>query len=251
MIHPSAAIDPKAHLSSTVQVGPNVVVEAGVTVEDEVELLAGTVLHTGSRVGKGCRLGPYAVVGGVPMDTDFKGEESYAVLEPNVTLREFATVHRASGEGAETRVGARSFVMSYTHISHNVQVGQEVTLTTSVQLGGHCQVGNFAVVGSTAILHQFCHVGAYAMYGAGSASNQDILPFSMARGNPAKHYRLNKVGLERRGIGGERYKTIEYALRAFRRRDWQSLETLARTSEDARMMLEFKETSKRGLCSFV
>ena len=220
-------------------------------VEDEVELLAGTLLHGGSRIARGCRLGPYAVVGGTPMDTGFKGEESYTILESNVVLREFATVHRASGEGAETRVGANTLVMSYAHVSHNVRVGKEVTLTTSVQLGGHCQVGDYAFVGSTAILHQFCRIGAYAMYGAGSASNQDILPFSMARGNPAKHYRLNKIGLERRGITGERYKTIERANRAFRKRDWQTLETLATTSDDAKLMLEFKESSKRGLCAFL
>ena len=251
MIHPSATVDPKAQLAATVMVGPNVVIEADVIVEDEVELLAGTILHVGSRIGRGCHLGPYAVVSGTPMDTGFKGETSYTVLEPNVILREFATVHRASGEGAETRIGTNTLVMSYAHVSHNVQVGEEVTLTTSVQLGGHCQVGDFAFVGSTAILHQFCRVGAYAMYGAGSASNQDILPFSMVRGNPAKHYRLNKVGLERRGIRGDRYKTIEHALRALRKRDWQTLETLAKTSDDARIMLEFKKSSKRGLCSFI
>ena len=251
MIHPSATVDPKAQLAATVKVGANVVIEADVVVEDEVELLAGTILHTGSRIGKGCHLGPYAVVGGTPMDTGFEGETSYAVLEPEVILREFVTVHRASGAEAETRIGTNSLVMSYVHVSHNVQVGQAVVLTTSVQLGGHCQVGNFAFVGSTAILHQFCRVGAYAMYGAGSASNQDILPYSMVRGNPAKHYRLNKVGLERRGITGERYQAIERANRAIRRRDWQMLEDLAKTSEDARIMLEFKESSKRGLCSFI
>lgn len=251
MIHPSAVIDPKAQLAPTVKVGPNVVIEADVVVEDKVELLAGTLLHGGARIAKGCRLGPYAVVGGVPMDAGFKGEESYAVLEPNVVLREFATVHRASGEGAETRVGANTLVMCYAHVSHNVQVGKEVTLATSVQLGGHCQVGDFAFVGSTAILHQFCRVGAYAMYGAGSASNRDILPFSLARGNIAKHYRLNKVGLERRGITGERYKLIERTMRAFRKRDWQTLETLAQSSDDVKLMLEFKESSKRGLCAFV
>lgn len=250
-LHPSASVAAGAELHESVRVGPGVVVEADVVVGAGSALLAGTVLHAGSRIGARCRLGPYAVVGGEPMDGRFKGEPSLAVLEDEVVLREFATVHRATGEGAETRVGAGALVMSYAHVSHNVRVGPGAVLTTAVQLGGHCEVGERAVVGAAALLHQFCRVGAYAMYGAGSASNQDILPYSMARGNPAKHYRLNRVGLERRGFSGARYQALERAIRAFRRRDWALLAELAETSPEVRRMLEFKASSKRGLCSFV
>lgn len=249
-IHPSAIISPRARLEGVV-VGPFVTIEDDVEVGVGTELLAGTVLQSGARVGANCRLGPYAIVGGEPMDAHFRGEESYAVLEDGVVLRDFATVHRASGAGTETRVGADTLVMSYAHVSHNVQVGKGCVLTTNVQLGGHCQVGDYAVLGSTAILHQFCRIGTCAMYGAGSASNQDVLPFSMARGNPAQHFRLNRVGLERRGIVGERYQRLERAIRAFRHHDWEGLAVLAREDEDVQMMLEFKESSKRGICSFV
>jgi UDP-N-acetylglucosamine acyltransferase len=249
-IHPSAIISPRVRLEG-VAVGPFVTIEDDVEVGAGTELLAGTVLQRGARIGANCHLGPYAIVGGEPMDAHFRGEESYAVLEGGVVLRDFATVHRASGRGAETRVGAGTLVMPYVHVSHNVQVGRECVLTTNVQLGGHCQVGDYAVLGSTAILHQFCRIGTCAMFGAGSAGNQDVLPFSMARGNPARHFRLNKVGLERRGIVGERYKNLERAIRAFRHHDWEGLEALAQEDDDVRMMLEFKERSERGLCSFV
>jgi UDP-N-acetylglucosamine acyltransferase len=160
-------------------------------------------------------------------------------------------VHRASGEGSETRVGAGILLMSYAHVSHNVTVGRGAVLTTSVQLGGYSQVGDYATLGSAALLHQYCRVGAYAMYGAGSASNQDVLPYSMARGNPAKHYRLNRVGLERHGVVGEPYKLLERAIRAMRRRDRPLLEELANLSREVRLMVRFQEESKRGICSFV
>jgi UDP-N-acetylglucosamine acyltransferase len=251
MIHPTAIIHPDANLAKNVIVQPFVVIEADVVVGAGTELKAGTVLHSGTRVGQHCTLGPYAVVGGLPMDSGFKGEPSLAVLEDRVDLRDFATVHRATGEGAETRVGRETLVMSYAHVSHNVQVGKNCVLTTSVQLAGHCQIGDYAVLGSSAMLHQFCRIGKYAMYAAGSAANQDILPFSMAQGLPAKHFRLNKVGLQRRGITGERYALIEKAIRAFRRKEWELLDELARQSEDVREMLEFKHTSKRGICGFV
>ena len=250
-IHPSAIVDRSAELGEGCVVEPFVVIEAGVQVGAGAQIGVGSVLHTGSRVGAGCRVGPYAVIGGEPMDTAFRGEPSFAVLGAGVVLREYATVHRASGEGNETRVGAGTLVMSYAHVSHNVRVGQGCVLTTQVQLGGHTQVGDYAVLGSAAILHQGCRVGAYAMYGAGSASNQDVLPYSMARGNPAKHYRLNRVGLRRRGFTGERYRHLERAVRAFRRRDRALLDELARVSDEVQAMLEFSASSERGLCNFV
>ena len=250
-IHKSAVIDPGADLAPDVVVGPFVVVEEDVTVGRGTHLLPGTVLARGARVGAGCRLGPYATVGGEPMDTRFRGEASYAVLEDGVVLRDFASVHRATGEGEETRVGEETLLMSYVHVSHNARVGRGCVLTTHVQLGGHCEVGDHAVLGASALLHQFCRVGAYAMFGAGSASNKDILPFSMARGNPARHYRLNRVGLTRRGVTGERYASLEHALRALRSRDAARMDELARESDDVRLTLEFCATSRRGVARFV
>lgn len=250
-VHPSAVVARDAELGEGVVVGPFVVVGAGVVVGPNTVLETGTVLHTGTRVGAGCRLGPYAVVGGRPMDTAFRGEPSFAVLEDNVTLREFATVHRATGEGSGTRVGTGTLVMSYAHVSHNARVGGGCVLTTQVQLGGHVTVGEFATLGSSAMVHQHTRVGAYAMVGAGSAANRDVLPYSLARGDPARHYRLNRVGLTRRGVTGKRYRALEQAVRAFRHRDWALLEELAETSDEVREMLEFKHASKRGLSGFV
>lgn len=250
-VHPSASIAKRAELGEGCVVGPFVVIEEGVQVGANTVLEPGTILHRGSRVGANCHLGPYAVVGGKPMDSAFRGEPSFAVLEDDVTLREFATVHRASGEGAQTSVGRGTLVMSYVHISHNARVGQGCVLTTQVQLGGHTQVGDYAVLGASAMVHQHGRVGPYAMLGAGSAANRDVLPFSMARGNPARHFRLNRVGLQRRGFGGERYAHLERAIRAFRHRDWGLLDELAPLSDDVRLMLTFKMSSKRGLSAFI
>ncbi len=250
-IHPSALIHADARLSPNIKIGPHVVIEADVEVGEGSLIEAGAILYSGSRIGKHCKIGPYAVVGGTPMDSHYQGESSYAVLEDKVELREFVTVHKGTGEGAETRIGEGSMIMTYTHITHNCKIGKGVTLVTSVQLGGYCEVGDYAFVGSTTIMHQFCRIGAYAVTGGGTASNQDILPFSMVYGMPAKHLRLNKVGLERRGFSGERYRHLEKAIRAFRRRDWDLLEQLANESDDVKQMLEFKQSSQRGICGFI
>lgn len=249
-VHPLADVDPAARLAGGVRIGPGVVVEADVEVGEGSEILSGSVLHAGTRIGARCRVGPYAVLGGIPMDSHFAGEHSLAVIEDGVTVREFATVHRATGEGARTVVGHGSLLMSYVHVSHNCRVGECCVLTTAVQLGGHSQVGDHAVLGSTTLLHQFCRVGEYAMLGAASAANMDVLPFSMARGNPAKHYGLNRVGLGRHGIDGARYRDLEQALRAWRQRDRTRLSELAVASPDVRRLLDFQHSSTRGVARF-
>lgn len=249
-IHPSAVVDAGAALAPGVVVGPHAVLEADVEVGAGSEILAGTVLHGGSRVGARCRLGPYAVVAGTPMDSHFGGEPSLAVVEDEVVLREFVTVHRATGEGAETRVGRGTLVMSYAHVSHNTHVGQGCVLTTVVQLGGHSQVGDRAVLGSNVLVHQFCRIGAYAMVGGGSAVNRDVLPFLLARGSFARHYRLNRVGLLRNGFDADRYRTLEHAVRALRSRDRARLAELAAQSADVRAMQTFLDASPRGVARF-
>ncbi len=250
-VHPGAHVHPDARLAPGVRVGPGAVVEGDVEIGDGSEVLAGTVIYDGSRIGARCRLGPYAVIGGLPMDSHFEGEPSLVVIEDGVSLRDFVTVNRATGEGAQTTVGAESLLMSYVHVSHNTRVGRGCVLTTAVQLGGHSEIGDHAVLGSNALIHQFCRVGEYAMFGAASASNKDVLPFTMARGNPARHYRLNRVGLGRHGIDGERYRALEQAVHALRHRDRARLDELALGSPDVRRLLAFADASKRGIARFV
>jgi UDP-N-acetylglucosamine acyltransferase len=250
-IHPTAVIAPGAELAPGVSVGPLVVVEEDVSVGAGTQLLTGTVLLAGTSVGRDCRLGPYAVLGGEPMDSSFQGERSAVLLGDRVELREFATVHRATGEGAVTSVGDDTLIMSYAHVSHNARVGRHCVLTTSVQLGGHTQIGDHAVLGAGAMLHQFCRVGPYAMLGAASGFNQDILPFFMARGNMARHYRLNRVGLQRNGFSAERYGALEQAFRALRKRDLTALALLAEQSSDVQLLQEFIASSTRGVARFV
>lgn len=245
--HPSATIHPSARLADGVRIGPNVVVEAGVQVGQGTELLVGTVLLSGTVVGARCRLGPYAVVGGLPMDADFRGEDSRVIIGDDVELRDFATVHRATGEGQATRVGSGSMLMTYVHVSHNVQVGRKVILTAGSQLGGHSSVGDGAVLGAGAQLHQFVRVGELAMIGGMSGLNRDALPFTLLHGTYAEHYGLNRVGLKRNGFPAERYRQLEEAYRALRRRDRDGFAALAERSPDARRMQEFIATSRRGV----
>ena len=184
--------------------GVGVVIEADVEVGEGTEVLPGTVLHAGARLGARCRVGPYAVVAGLPMDHHFHGEPTLAVVEDEVIIREFVTVHRATGEGAETRIGTGSLVMSYVHVSHNTRIDHHAIMTAGAQLGGHGHIGHHAVVGGGALLHQFCRVGEHAFIGGYSVITKDALPYCRTVGSrPARVYGLNLIGLKRRGFREE------------------------------------------------
>lgn len=249
-MHPSAVVDPRAELAEDVEVGPLVVIEAGVSVGARTRLLTGTVLMDGSRVGADCTLGPYASIGGLPMDTSFRGERSFVELGDRVQVRDFASIHRATGENEVTRVGRGSLLMTYVHVSHNATVGEHAVLTSAAQLGGHSSVGDQAVLGAGASLHQFVRVGRQAMVGAMSGLNRDALPFSLVHGIFAEHYSLNRVGLKRSGLSSDRYRDLERAFRLLRRRDRAGFDELAEQSADAALLRDFIRSSRRGIAAF-
>ncbi|MEX2502125.1 MAG: acyl-ACP--UDP-N-acetylglucosamine O-acyltransferase [Trueperaceae bacterium] len=249
-LHGSAVVDSEAHLADDVVVGPLCVIEADVTVGSGTVLLPGTVLLDGARVGSRCRLGPYATVGGLPMDRDFRGEPSTAVLEDGVELRDFASVHRATGEGAATVIGAGTMVMNYAHVTHNVTVGRHVVLTTQVQLGGHARIGDRAVLGAGAMVHQFARVGELAMVGAAGGVRKDVLPFLLAADFPVRHYGLNRVGLRRNGLDADVVRALGVAVRALRRRDQKALSALDDSVPEVARLLAYAADSRRGVAPF-
>ncbi len=250
-VHPSALIARTAELSDGVVVGPFAVVEDGVALGADAVIEIGAVLRSGTRVGAGARIGPYVVIGSPPMDAHFRGEPSGVAIGARADLREHATVHRATGEGEATRIGADVLIMTGAHVSHNAVVGDGAVLTTHVQLGGHVEVGAGAVLGAGVMMHQWTRVGRWAMVGATSAANADLLPFALSRGNPARHYRLNAVGLRRRGVPPTTTTALQNALRCLRRRDRDGLAALAATTPEVAELVAFVDASQRGVARFV
>ena len=147
-----------------------------------------------------------------------------------------------------TRVGSRCYFMAYSHVAHGCQVGDRVTLTNNVCLAGDVEVGDAAVLGGGCSVHQFCRVGTHAMVAGYVAVRKDVLPYTLAGGEPVRHFRLNTVGLRRAGIRGERYRALENAFRALRSRT--DLRDLPDTPEVAQLRTWLAADSKRGLTGF-
>jgi UDP-N-acetylglucosamine acyltransferase len=198
-VHRSAYIHPDARIHESCEIGVNVVIDGPVSVGPGCQLGPSVVLMGNTEIGAGCSVHAHAVIGDVPQDHKFKGQESYCRVGENCVIREGVTIHRACNEGAATIVGNRCYLMTNCHIGHDCVLDDEVTLVSGALLGGHVQVGAKAIVSGNVGVHQFVRIGELAMVGAVSFVGQDIPPFMMTD-HCGSIVGLNMVGMRRAGM---------------------------------------------------
>lgn len=208
MIHPSAVISGKAELGNNVSVGPFTTIYDNVEIGDDCEIMNGVTIMPGARIGKGVRIFPGAVVGAIPQDLKFRGEDTLAVVGDNTTIRECVTINRGTASKGKTTVGSGCLLMAYTHVAHDCRIGNNVIVSNAVQFGGEVVVDDCAVIGGGSLIHQFCHLGKYIMLQGGALVNKDIPPFVKAAREPISYVGLNAVGLTRHGFSKDDIQTI-------------------------------------------
>ncbi len=247
--HPTAIIASGAELADDVDVGPYAVIE------DQVSIAAGTVIgphaviHSHARIGARNRIHAHAVIADTPQDYAYAGEETWVAIGDDNIIREGVTIHRSTDVDVPTRVGSKCFLMAYSHVAHGCQVSDGVVLTNNVMLAGYVEVGAGAIIGGGTAVHQFCRIGASTMVAGVAGILKDILPYTMAKGAPALHYRLNSVGLKRAGVNGPRYRALEQAFRALRA---GSKPDLNEATPELELLAEWLAAdSKRGLAGFI
>jgi UDP-N-acetylglucosamine acyltransferase len=247
-IHHSAIVAAGARLGARVEIAPFAVIEDDVEIGDECRIGPHAVIHRQVRVGARNHIHAHAVIGGSPQDLSFKESDTWLVLGDDNVLREGVTIHRASRTERPTRIGSHCFLMAYAHVAHDCQLGDRVVLTNNVNLGGHVEIGDYCMLGGGAGVHQFVRIGAQAMVSAHALIRKDVLPFTLVGGEPVRHYRLNTVGLRRRGITGERYQALEHAFRALR--EGADLGDVPATPEIEALRSWLAQPSKRGVLGF-
>ena len=184
------------------------------------------IISPGARIGKDVQIGAFTYIGpnveigdrtviASPQDLKFKGEKSFTYIGDRTVIREGATVHRATGEGEETRIGNDCLLMATVHIAHNCLVGNHVIMSNAAMLAGHVVVEDNAVIGGMTGVHQFVKIGRNAMVGGMSRLVQDVVPYTIVNGQPAQVYGLNNVGITRAGIrGGRAFPAVPAGRRA-------------------------------------
>ncbi len=202
-IHPNARI------------GKNVKISSFVTIEEDVVIGDGTIIHpnvcvlNGTRIGKNCKIFPGAIIGSTPQDLKFSGEYSTLEIGDNVTIREYCTINRGTRANYKTEIKNNCLIMAYCHIAHDCVIGENCVLANCVNLAGHIRIGSKSILGGLSAVHQFVRIGDHVMVGGGSLVRKDVPPFVKAAREPLAYAGVNSVGLRRRGFSPEQIHTIQ------------------------------------------
>jgi UDP-N-acetylglucosamine acyltransferase len=253
-IHPTAVVHPKTELGAGVRIGPYAVIGEGVQLGDGAEVGPHAVLEGRLEVGPRCRIFPGAVVGYPPQDVKWKaGMPSGLRIGADTVIREHVTVHRSSVEDGWTLVGAGCFIMATSHIGHDCRVGDGVVLTSYTGLTGFVEVGDRAFISGLAGIHQFVRIGTLAFVGGMSRLPQDVPPYFLVEGNPARVLGVNIVGLRRAGVPAEARLALQRAYKLLYRAGHAPGPALERVRAEIEPspwidhLVEFIASSKRGI----
>ena len=252
-IHPTAVIDPAARIGEGCEVGPYCVIGPDVELGDGCRLQHHVSLCGPSRFGKANVFFPFSTLGQQTQDLKYANEPTHLVVGDGNTFREFVTVHRGTAPGSSTRIGNRGYFLAYVHVAHDCTVGDEVVFSNNGTLAGHVDVGDFAILGGLTAVHQYCRIGAHAMTGGCSKIVQDVPPYMLADGNPAKVRSYNKVGMERRGFDEQTMRAVREAYRIIYRLSYnlpQAIEAIRADLPELpeiEQILAFVSSSPRGI----
>ena len=203
-VHPNAFVDSSAELHDGVSIDSGAIVGPNVIIESGTKIGPNAVIEGKTKIGKNNKIFPNVFIGLEPQDLKYKGASTEVVIGDNNTFRECVTINKATDEGEKTIIGNNNLLMAYTHIGHNCELGNGIVLSNSVQVAGHVKVEDNAIIGGCLGIHQFVHVGYLAMIGGMTRVDRDVPPFCLAEGHPGRLRGLNRVGIKRSGLMGDK-----------------------------------------------
>lgn len=209
MKQPLAYIHPDAKIADSVVIDPFVTIDKNVIIGEGTRIGSNVTILEGTRIGKNCNIFPGAVIGAIPQDLKFKGEDTLAIIGDNTTIRECVTINRGTIAKNKTVVGNNCLIMAYSHVAHDCIVGNNVILGNGTQLAGEVIIDDFAILSAHILVHQFSHIGSHVMIQGGSGVNKDVPPFVKAGRDPLSYAGINSIGLRRRGFTNEQIRDIQ------------------------------------------
>jgi UDP-N-acetylglucosamine acyltransferase len=254
-IHPTAIVDPRARVAESADIGPYCIVGAEVEVGGGSRLMAHVYLEGPTWIAEDNIFFPYSSIGAAPQDLKYRGERAETRIGSRNRIREFVTIHRGTeGGGLLTSIGDDNLLMTYTHVAHDVRMGNHVILGNSVGIAGHVVIEDWVDISPYSGVHQFCRIGRHAFVGPYSVIKQDVLPYSLTSHRPeVSVFGANSVGLERRGFAKPAIEALQTAFRLLTRSNLNTSQAIERIRAEVPArpevdeLLEFIGRSERGV----
>jgi UDP-N-acetylglucosamine acyltransferase len=254
-VHPTAIVDPDARVAESAEIGPYCIVAAHVEIGAHTRLMANNYVEGPTWIGDDNVFFPYSTVGVASQDLKYKGERAETRIGHRNRIREFVTIHRGTaGGGLVTSIGNDNLLMAYTHVAHDVRIGDHVIMANGAQLAGHVTVGDWVDISPFAGVHQFCRIGRHAFIGPYSVVVQDVMPFSTTVGErEVRVFGANRIGMERRGIATPVIESLQTAIRLLTRSNLNTSQAIERIKAEVPAcpevdeLIEFIRSSERGV----
>lgn len=202
-------IHPNAKIGKNVKIGAFVTIEEDVVIGDGADIGPNVCILNGTRMGENCKIFPGAIIGSIPQDLKFEGENSILKIGNNVTIREYCTINRGTRANFSTEIGDNCLIMAYCHIAHDCVIGERCVLANCVNLAGHIEIGPKTTLGGLSAVHQFVRIGDHVMVGGGSLVRKDVPPYVKAAREPLSYAGINSIGLRRRGFTNDQIHNIQ------------------------------------------
>lgn len=253
-IDPRACVDPSAVIGQDVQIGPWTYIGPNVTIGDKTVIRSHVVIERDTQIGCRNLISSYAAIGGDPQDASYTGQKTGLVIGDDNVFREFVTVNRGSQvDGANTVIGDRCFLLAYSHVAHDCQLGNDILMVNNATIAGHVVIDDYVILGAFTAVHQFCRVGAYSFLARATEISKDIPPYMLVKGLPGYPCGLNLVGLKRRGFSEEAIRSLKQAYKLMYRQGLgfeeiiQKLNVLSEQCPEIKLILDFIQASQRGI----
>ena len=254
LIHPTAIIDPKAELDSSVKVGAYTIIGPNVQIGAGSEIGPHAVIEGHTTIGENNRIFQFASLGAIPQDKKYRGEPTRLIIGNGNTIREFTTFNLGTVTGiGETRIGDDNWIMAYCHLAHDCVIGSHTIFANNASLAGHVTIGDYVILGGYTLVFQFCQIGNYAMTAFAAGVHKDVPPYFMAAGYRAEPAGINSEGMRRNGFTPEQIANVKNAYKTRYRQGLpyeearNQIAQAAETAPELAVLRDFLADSQRSI----
>ena len=254
LIHPTAIIDPKAELDSSVKVGAYTIIGPNVQIGAGSEIGPHAVIEGHTTIGENNRIFQFASLGAIPQDKKYRGEPTRLIIGNGNTIREFTAFNLGTVTGiGETRIGDDNWIMAYCHLAHDCVIGSHTIFANNASLAGHVTIGDYVILGGYTLVFQFCQIGNYAMTAFAAGVHKDVPPYFMAAGYRAEPAGINSEGMRRNGFTPEQIANVKNAYKTLYRQGLpyeearSQIAQAAETAPELAVLRDFLADSQRSI----
>ncbi len=253
MISPLANVAPEAKIGKDVTIHPFAYIEKDVVIGDNCEIMPYVSVLNGTRLGNNNKVYQNTVLGAIPQDFHYTGEETQLVIGNDNSIRENVVIARGTHTGHATTIGDGNFITEKVHICHDVEIKNNCVIGIGSTVAGECVINDYTILSGFVILHQYCHVGSWVLIQSGCRISKDVPPYVIMNGNPAEYHGVNSVVLSHKNFSERVIRHIGNAYRLIYHGNFSLQDAVLKIrdqipmSDEIRNIMDFVTQSKRGI----